>query len=62
MEKKLQKIYPTCSLLNLVNNLADGIDEIKCKHGHNQKNMKLTEININIATIILNTQTLKIIG
>ena len=43
MEKKLQKIYPT----NFVN--TDTVI----------KNVKLAELNINIATVFLNTQTLK---
>ena len=42
------------SLTNLVNNLAEGIDKVKCKYGQMVKNVKL-------ATVFLNTQTLKII-
>ena len=31
------------SLSNLVNNLSERIYEIKCKYGHDDKNMKLDE-------------------
>ena len=47
MEKKLQKSYilqfidsarfMASSLSSLVNNLSEGIHEIKCKFGHNDK-------------------------
>ena len=55
MEKKLQKIYPTYyklliaqdliakSLSNLVNNISEWIHKNKCKHGHNDKNVRHTE-------------------
>ena len=45
------------SLLNLVNNLAEQIPEIKRKYGHNDKEMKLAELNINTATAFFETQT-----
>ena len=46
------------SLSNLINNLSEGIHEIKCKYGHHDKKC---ETYINIATGFLNTQTLKLI-
>ena len=49
------------SLSNLVNNLSEGIHRIICKFRHNDKNMKLVELNISIATVFLNTQILKMI-
>ena len=50
------------SLSNLVNNHSEGIHKIKCKYRHDDKNkVKLAELNLNIATIFLNTQTLKMI-
>ena len=50
------------SLSNLVNNLSERIHKIKCKYGHdNTQNVKLAESKISIATVFLNTQTLKMI-
>ena len=49
------------SLSNLVNNLSEGIHRIKCKFGHDEKNVKLAELNISIATVFSNVQTLKMI-
>ena len=50
------------SLSNLINNLSKGIQKVKCKYGHDEKtNVKLAELNINIAPSFLNTQTLKMI-
>ena len=49
------------SLSNLVNNLTEGIHRIKCKYGHNDKNVRLLELNISIATFFLIIQTLKTI-
>ena len=46
------------SLSNLINSLSEGIHKIKCK---NKNHVKLGEININIATVFLNTLTLKMI-
>ena len=43
------------SLSNLANNLSEGIHKIKCKCGQDEKNMKLAESNISIATVFLNT-------
>ena len=50
-----------CSLSNLVNNLSQGIHRIICKFEHNEKNVKLVELNISIATVFSNIQTLKMI-
>ena len=46
------------SLSNLGNNLFEGIHNIKCKYGHD-KNVKIPELNKNIATVFLNTQFFK---
>ena len=46
------------SLSNLVNNLSERIHKITCKYRHNDK---LAELNVNIVTVFLNTQTLKMI-
>ena len=48
------------SLTDHLNNLAEGIHRIKCKYGHDNKNVKLVELNTKIASAFLNTQTLKI--
>ena len=48
------------ALSNFVNNLSEGIHKIKCKYKHDEKNVKLAELN-NVATVFLNTQTLKMI-
>ena len=48
--------FVVSSLLNLANNLSEGIHRIKCKFGHNyKKNVKLLELNSNIATVFMNT-------
>ena len=39
------------SLSYLVNNLSEGIHKIKCKYRHNDKNVKLAQLNINIGTV-----------
>ena len=39
------------SLSNLVNNVSEGIHKIKCKHRHDDKNVKFAELNISIATV-----------
>ena len=44
------------SLSILFNNLAEGIHEIKCKCRHDDKTVKLAELDIKIASF--NTQTL----
>ena len=46
------------SLSNLVNNLSEGVHRIK---GMIIKHVKVVELNISIATVSLNTQTLKMI-
>ena len=46
----------TRSLSNFVNNLSEGIHKIKYKIGHNDKNVKRVELNINIVTAFLNIQ------
>ena len=49
-------------LSNLVNNVAEGIHKVKCKHGHdNKKNAKCVELNTKIKTAFSNTQILEII-
>ena len=42
------------SLSNLVNNRSEEIHNIKCKHKHDDKNVRVVEPNIKIATIFLN--------
>ena len=49
------------SLSNFANNFSEWIHKIKCKFGHDDKNVKLVELNISIATVFLNKQTLKMI-
>ena len=51
----------TNSLSNLVNNLFEVIHKIKCKFGHDDKNVKLVELNISTATVFSNLETLKMI-
>ena len=41
------------SLSNLVNNLAEEIHKIKCKHRHDDKRSKPAELNKNIAPVFL---------
>ena len=53
--------FTATSLSNLVNNLSEGIHRFKCKFGHNDKNVKHVELNINIATVFWNTHILKMI-
>ena len=53
--------YVARSLSNFVNNLSERIHQIKFKYRHDDKNVKFVELNINIATGFLNTQTLKMI-
>ena len=48
-------------LLNLVNNLSEVIPRTKLNTDMIIKNMRLVELNISIATVFLNIQTLKII-
>ena len=47
--------FTASSLSNLANNLSEGLHKIKCKFGHNDKNVKHVELNISIATVFLNT-------
>ena len=47
--------FTASSLPNLVNDLVEEIHRIKCKYGYNNKNLKVVELNINIATAFLNT-------
>ena len=42
---------------NLVNNLAEGIHKVICKYKHDDKNVKLAELDINIVTAFLNIET-----
>ena len=62
MEKKLQKTsyilqfidsvrFMVSSMTSLVNNLSEGIHGIKYKYGHDDKNVKFAELNINVATV-----------
>ena len=44
------------SLSNLVDNLAERIQKTKCKYGHDNKNVKHTELNKMIVGAILNIQ------
>ena len=46
------------SLSSLANNLSEAIHKIKCKYRHDNK---YCELNVNVATFFLNTQTLKMI-
>ena len=52
--------FMVSSLSNLFNDLAEGIHKIKCKYGHNDKNMKLAELNTKLVTAFLNRQNFKI--
>ena len=74
MEKKLQKISyiwkcasarfmpnPLSNLVNDLNQWSEGIHKIEYKHEHDEKNLRLLELNISIATVFLNTQILKVI-
>ena len=53
--------FVASSVRNLVNNLTEGIHKITCKYGQGDKNVKLAQFNINIATVFLNRHTLKMI-
>ena len=73
MEKKLQKIYLTYYNLLIAQDLWQAHYQIlsiiflkefiKLNVNRNtmMKNVKLAELNVNIATVFLNTQTLKMI-
>ena len=43
--------FMVSSLSNLVNNISEGIHKIKCKYRHDDKNVKLAELDINIGTV-----------
>ena len=47
------------SLSNLVNNLSEGIVKLNVNMDTMSKNVKFAELDISIATLFLNTQTLK---
>ena len=47
------------SLWNLANNLSEGIYRITCKYGHDDKNVKLVELSISIATVFFGYPNLK---
>ena len=49
------------SISNIVKNLSEGVHRVKCKFGHDDKNVKHVELNVSIAAVFLNTQTLKIV-
>ena len=49
------------SLLTIVNNLSERLHRIKCNTDTIEKNVKLAELNTQIVTAFLNTQTLKMI-
>ena len=73
MEKKLQKIYFTCYKLLIAQDLWQSyyqflsivflkeIIELNANTDKMIKDMKLVELNISIATVILNMQILKMI-
>ena len=48
-------------LSNLVNNLSEEMHKIKCKYLHDHKNLEHLELHANHATVLLNTQILKLI-
>ena len=49
-------------IINLVDNLAEGIHKIKCNYQHdNKKKLKLVEYNTKIVSVALNTQIVLVI-
>ena len=44
------------SLSNLVDNISERFNRIKCKVGHEDKKLELVELNVSIVTVFLNTQ------
>ena len=42
-------------LSNLVNNISEVIYRTKCKYGHDDKDVKLVELNVSLGTVSLNT-------
>ena len=53
--------FMASSSSNLVNNLSEGINKLNINMDTMIKNVKIVELNRSIATVFLNTQTLKII-
>ena len=51
--------FMASSLSNLVNNLFEGIHKINCEHEHDDQKGETCKLSISIATVFLNTQTLK---
>ena len=51
----------TSSLSNLVNNLSEGMHKVKCTYGHNDKKVKIVELNISFTDVFFNEQFLNII-
>ena len=49
------------SLLNLVNNLSEGVHKIKCKYGHDNKKIQNLELNTKIVSVVMNIPTLMLI-
>ena len=47
--------FMATSLSNFVNNLTERIHKIKCKYGHDQKNVELAELNTKCVSVVLNT-------
>ena len=47
--------------MEIVNNFSERIHKIKCKQGQYNRKVKIAELNISIATIFLNMQTLRMI-
>ena len=53
--------FMASSLSNLFNNLSEGIQNFNVNTDMMIKNVKLDKLNLNIATVFLNTQSLKMI-
>ena len=53
--------FITSSLSNFIICLSEGLHRIKCKLGHDNKNVKHVELNVSIATVSTNIKTLKMI-
>ena len=51
----------TSSLSNPVNILSEGIHKVKCTDGHNDKKVKIVELNISFTDVFFNAHFLKII-
>lgn len=73
MEKEIEKIiFYKMKFLNnarimgstlskFFDNLSEGIHKTKCNFGHDEKNVRIVELNIRIVTVFLKIQTLKMI-